>query len=287
MIHDDLLRAVGLALLVAVVGMPHGGLDKLFGRAVFEPLVGRSWWLVFLGLYLGVAACVVVGWLYAPALTTTLFFLISAFHFGDADGRTGALAVLEGGLVIWITLLARPLETATILAWIIPGGDPDGVLTVLVLLRPLLFMIAGLLAVHLVRLVIIGEWQTSVRLVLFAAALAMLPVLVGFGLYFCGWHSTREMISLARRAEPDSVRLGLIKVLRLAAPSAALAVLATGLAAWWFAADRDLTPVVVQAVFLGLSSVAIPHILLHAVARRLGADPFAVESVPCPAVVTT
>jgi Brp/Blh family beta-carotene 15,15'-monooxygenase len=287
MIHYDLFTAVVFALLVAVVGMPHGGLDKLFGRAVFQPMVGWSWWLVFLGFYLGIAAFVVVGWLYAPAVTVILFFAISAFHFGDADGRTGALAVLEGGMVIWMTLLARPVETATILAWIIPGGEQDGVLAVLVLLRPLLFIIVGLLAVHLVRLLIVGEWQTSVRLVLFAVALALLPVLVGFGLYFCGWHSTREMISLARRAEPGSLGVGLIKVLRLAAPSACLAVLATGLAAWWFAADRDLTPVVVQAVFIGLSSVAIPHILLHAVARRLGADPFAPESVQCPAVATT
>jgi beta-carotene 15,15'-dioxygenase len=287
MIQYDLFMAVVFALLVAVVGMPHGGLDNLFGRAVFQPWVGRWWRLVFLLTYLGVAGLVVVGWLLAPVITTTLFFLISAFHFGDADGRTGMMAVLEGGLVIWVSLLARPKETSTILAWVIPGGEPDGVLAVLIQLQPLLFVIMGLLAVHLVRLMIVGEWQTSVRLVLFTGVLALLPVLVGFGLYFCGWHSTREMVALARRAEPGSVRVGLIKVLRLAAPAAGMAVLATGLAAWWFAADRDLTPVVVQAVFLGLSSVAVPHILLHAVARCMGADPFALESVQCPAVVTT
>lgn len=67
---------------------------------------------------------------------------------------------------------------------------------------------------------------------------------------------------------------------RVALAAAPLALLAAGLAAggaWAFSAGREVGPVVVQAVFLGLSAVAVPHILLHAVAARSGADPFSAE----------
>jgi Brp/Blh family beta-carotene 15,15'-monooxygenase len=108
---------------------------------------------------------------------------------------------------------------------------------------------------------------------------AVTPTLVGFAVYFCGWHSTRELVALVRRADPVNPRRGLRRVMVLAAPMAGLAVVATAAAAWWFSDGRELQPVVVQAVFLGLSAVAIPHILLHAVARFRRANPFCIPPV--------
>jgi Brp/Blh family beta-carotene 15,15'-monooxygenase len=127
----------------------------------------------------------------------------------------------------------------------------------------------------------------AARLAVFALAFALLPVLVSFGLFFCGWHSVRELVALARQACPTRPWRGFLKVVRLAAPRAALAVMATAGAAWWFAAERALTSVVAQAVFLGLSAVAVPHILLHAAANRLRANPFARENDWCPTAVIT
>jgi Brp/Blh family beta-carotene 15,15'-monooxygenase len=284
---DQTLTAVGLAGCVAVVGMPHGGLDHLFGRAALQPAAGRWWRAWFGGLYLGVAGLVVAGWSVAPAATATGFFLVSAYHFGAADGRRGWAGLVEGGAVIWVPLLARPGEAAELLAWVIPGGRPAEVLVAVDSLRPLLMVVAAGFAAHVFMTVWRGEVATAVRLLAFAGLFAVLPVLVGFGLFFCGWHSTREMWGLARRADPARPARGLATVVWLAAPRAAAAVVAAGAAAWWFADGRDLTPVVVQAVFLGLSAVAVPHILLHALADRLGADPFARRTDPCPTAATT
>jgi len=278
--------AVGLAAVVGVVGMPHGGLDHLFGLAVFEPYVGRWWRATFLLAYLGVAMVVVVGWFAAPAVTIALFFLVSAVHFGD-DPTQGGFAPLDGGLIIWVPLIARPSEVATLLSWIVPGGDIEAIRQAVTAARPFLFALAGAFTVQLLVLLGRGHVWAALRPALFAGLFAMLPVLISFGLYFCGWHSLREMIALSRRADPDRPWNGLRTVVRMSALRAGLAVVCTGLAAWYFAADRHLTPVVVQAVFLGLSALAVPHILLHAAARWLGADPFAVEANPCPTAVTT
>ena len=266
--------AVVFALLVGVVGMPHGGLDHLFGRAVFFPLVGGWWRAAFAVTYLGVAALVVTGWLVAPAVTVVAFFLISAFHFGDADGSTGLAAVAEGGLVVWVPVLARPVEVAEILSWVVPDADPVAVHSAVVAAGLACGLALIAVAGRAVWRVTCGESWVAVRLVTFTVLFALAPVLVGFVVYFCGWHSTRELATLARRANPARPGRGLLTVVRLAAPRAGLAVAATALAAWYFSTGRPLTPVVVQAVFLGLSAVAIPHILLHAAATRLGAEPF-------------
>ena len=271
---DDLSPAFvagGFATAVAVVGMPHGGLDNLFGRAVFEPMTGRWWFTAFELFYLGTAGLVIAGWFVAPALTVVLFFLISAVHFGDDPGVPQPARTVCGGMVIWVPLLFRPTEVAELLCWVIPSGDVVRVRDGIAAAEPLLWAVAAFFAGWLPLAPGAG---VAVRNVSFAALFAVLPTLIGFAVYFCGWHSTRELAALARRADPLSPWRGLRKVAVLAAPMTGLAVVATAAAAWWFADGRELQPVVVQAVFMGLSAVAIPHILLHAVARLRGASAF-------------
>lgn len=268
--------AVVLAVMVAVVGMPHGGLDHRFGRALLWPQLFWLWWAVFLVAYLGTAGVVVCGWFVLPAVTTWLFFLISAWHFGDDSTVRQPSRIVEGGMVVWIPLLFRPLEVVGLLVWVIPNGEPCSVLASVEMAQPLLWAIAIFFIVCLsfeVSLDAVG------RKVAFAILFATLPTLSSFTLYFCGWHSTRELASLANQADPSRPWRGLRLVLLGAAPMAAIAVLATAFVAAVFAGDREREPVLVQAVFLGLSAVAVPHILLQEVVRRRGLNPFQPESV--------
>ncbi len=284
--QHTILEAIVLAGCVAIVGMPHGGLDHLFGQAVLEPLGGRWWWTWFTSLYLGVAGLMVAGWLVAPAVTVTMFFLLSAYHFGAADGRRGLAGLVEGGAVIWVPLLARPQEVSQLLAWVIPAGQPEVVLAAIELLRLPLIVVAAGFSVYLLTLAWRGEMALALRLCVFAGLFAAVPVLIGFGLFFCGWHSPHEMWQLARWANPTRPLEGLATVVRLAAPWAAAAIIATAIIAWWFAESRSLTSVVVQAVFLGLSAVAVPHILLHTAVDRLGANPLIRRKLQCTSVAT-
>ena len=266
---------VGLAVLVAVVGMPHGGLDHLFGRELFRPLLGRYWFAGFGLAYLGIAGLVVAGWFAFPLLTVAMFFLISAVHFGDEAGVRQPLRTVEGGMVIWVPLLFRQSEVAELLAWVVPGGDIERTRAAVNAVQPLLWAVAVFFVVSLPAC---NTVASVARKVGFATLFAVAPTLVSFAVYFCGWHSTRELMELARRADPSNPWRGLTRVMTAAAPMAASAVVATGITAWWFADGREFQPVLVQAVFLGLSAVAVPHILLHAAARWTGADPFPLES---------
>jgi Brp/Blh family beta-carotene 15,15'-monooxygenase len=140
--------------------------------------------------------------------------------------------------------------------------------------RPLIWALLALFVCDLLVLSIHGKKWVAARCAIFAVAFALLPVLVSFCCFFCGWHSVRELAGLAKRANPTNPLQGFVRVVRLAIPMAALAAIATVAMAWWFAAERDPTSVVVRGVFLGLSALAVPHILLHEAADRLGAEPF-------------
>jgi len=258
------------ATLVAIVGMPHGGLDHLFGRELFRPSWGRMWLVVFGIAYLGTAGLVLVGWFVAPTLTVVVFFLISAIHFGDDITAWQPNRTIDGGLVIWIPLLFRTDEVAQHLAWIMPDGDERRIRDSLQSVQPLLWAVCGFFLWSLIS----DRPGNRVRKLVFALFFILVPTLISFTIYFCGWHSTRELMSLSRRANPHYPWQGLRWVIIAAAPMAAIAVIATGITAWVFASDRELQPVIVQAVFLGLSVVAIPHILLQAAAKHGNANPF-------------
>ena len=263
------------ALLISVVGMPHGGLDHRYGRILLRPRFQSSWCLVFLAAYLGVGAIVIAGWFNLPAITAVMFFLLSAWHFGDHLRDQQPFKIIEGGMVIWIPLLIRPTEVAEILAWVIPNGNIENVRAGLSVAQPCLWVI---LVLFLISLPAERSAETAGRKVAFALLFALLPTLVSFTLYFCGWHSIRELAALAKQA--DSVRpwRGLRRVLLVAAPMALLTVAAITLLALLFAGARAINPVIVQAVFLGLSTVAVPHILLQEVVRQLDINPFEPEA---------
>ena len=269
--------ASGLAVLVAAVGMPHGGLDHMCSRALLRLRFGRGWWMVFLAAYLGAAGLIVAGWFLLPAVTVVLFFAISAWHFGDDPNAEQPARTVEGGMVIWVPLLFRPTEVTGLLAWVIPDGDPARAAAGVGLAQPLLWAIAVFFAV---RLPFEATADAAGRKVAFALLFAMLPTLASFTLYFCGWHSTRELAGLAKQADPARPWRGLRRVLTSAAPMAGLAVAATAALAVTFAGGRELEPVLVQGVFLGLSAVAVPHILLQEVARQRGVNPFQPEPAP-------
>ncbi len=269
-------QAVALAVLVAVVGMPHGGLDHRFGQALFRPAAGRWWPVVFAAGYLAVMTVMLVGWWFLPLVTVCGFVTLSAVHFGTTEaepGSPGGLArtALQGGMVVWVPSLFQPAEFTRLLSWVVPQGQwPEDILfhtPVRVGLSVLLVVVIGLAAA--------SSRRTGLRVLVFAALFAVAPPLVSFTAYFCGWHSTTEFLRLARQAEPADPRRGLLRVVREAAPLAGLAVLFVIMGWWVWASHLPLTSGLVQTVFVGLSVVAVPHMLLHWMSERRGLNPFA------------
>ena len=268
-----------LAGLVAVVGMPHGGLDHRTGRALLRPLVRRHWWWLFYCGYATVMMIVVAVWFFVPFIALTAFVLLSAYHFGTADETIhspldSVLILLVGGMVVWVPALFQPDAFTLLLSWVVPYGFwPEGLLFDRAVRWSLIF-----------SLVVVAGWSLTtsitsrIRIVGFGTLFAVAPPLVSFAVYFCGWHSVIELTRLSRQANPENPPIGFRDVVLVAAPLSILATL-LGSAGWFaFADDGPSEPGVIQAVFIGLSVVAVPHMLLHLVVERKRINPFAGEA---------
>jgi Brp/Blh family beta-carotene 15,15'-monooxygenase len=255
-------QLLALALLVGIVGIPHGGLDHHVGRGIAQPYLGALWPLAFFASYLLVMAVVLGGWLVLPGPTMILFFVLSAWHFGSDEEGVWPLRILLGGMVIWIPCLARSAEVQSILETLI--SRPLSL--ELSLLRPMGWCLGVLFSLGLVVFVVRRRVWTVVRLLGFATLFVTVPVLISFSVFFCLWHSLREIIRIAHLANPASPVDGLRCVAILAAPMTALTLLLALLGGLWLQRTGGLEVAVLQVVFIGLSMLAVPHMLLHAMA---------------------
>ena len=268
-----------LAVLVALIGLPHGAADHRYARPRLEPVLGRAWLPIFLGGYLAVGMLVVCGWFVAPAATVVAFFLASAWHFGQEEprllvGPRGLRPVFRfarGGLVIWTPLVFHARDVAAILGLAAPGGSGPAIHHALSLLTACSWIMLPIAAVAWTfQLLAAGRRTGQARRVLLAdnALVASLVVLfavastlVSFPVYFCGWHSVRGLERLRRELGESWSELA-----RSLAPMTVGAIALVGLAAWLVLGGAGWNGTLIRATFVGLSAVAVPHLLLHGVA---------------------
>jgi len=274
-----------LAVLVAMVGLPHGAADHRFAKPRLEPVLGAAWLPVFLVVYLGVAVVFACGWFVAPAATILVFLLASAWHFGQEEPRLPIgprilrplFRFARGGLVIWTPLVFHGREVSEILGLVALGGsDPaiqhaTGLLTVcswiMLPIAAVAWVLEGLVAATRsgqVRRVLIADTALVASLVtLFAVA----SPLVSFPVYFCAWHSARGLRRLRRELGESWPELA-----TSLAPLTAAAIALVGLATWLVLGGSGWNETLIRATFIGLSAVAVPHLLLHGIAPLFDAS---------------
>ena len=268
-----------LAALVALIGLPHGAADHRFARPRLEPVLGMTWLPVFLVGYLAVAVLVVCGWFVAPTATVVAFFLASAWHFGQEEprlpvgprGMRNVFRFARGGLVIWTPLVFHAGDVATILGLAAPGGSGPAIEQAISLLTACSWIMLPLAAAAWALQGVAASKSTGRRRrVLLAdnALVASLVVLfavtsplVSFPVYFCGWHSARGLERLRRELGESWPEL-----VRSLAPLTVGAIALVGLAAWLVLGGAGWNGTLIRATFVGLSAVAVPHLLLHGVA---------------------
>jgi len=258
-IPDPSLMIVGLAIAIAIIGVPHGGLDHWTGKAMLFDRVGTLWSLVFFPLYLAVAVVVVFGWVAVPWLTLVLFILMSAWHFGTEDDVQHDLdAIALGGLAIWIPTLFRAQEMTSLLDQIVPMESSRFAISIM----PTIQVISILSLVYLLFRVL-SPWDAyrlhvPVHHYVLMPLFIFTPILLSFGIYFCGWHSIRGLSKLARQ---QNLPVASFIVSLVPLSLGALALVAVG--GWCLSSQMSLDAKIVQTLFVGLSAIAVPHLILH------------------------
>ncbi len=271
-----------LAALVGVLGLPHGAADLAVGERVLASRWGRGWLAAFAAGYIGLAALVVLFWLWLPLAALTLFLAGSILHFGAEDtapgrGRAanGKLEILlRGAIPVAGPAVFHPERTGALLGTLVPSAQADLVAQAVHSIAGLAPALAGLGAVGLLAVLrwpprrpAWGAAATGAQVLTLVAASGLLSPLVFFTAYFCGWHAPRHTWALARRMEPRDPVRGLGILLR-AALVPTLATLLLGAVAFGFLATPGrLEEAGLRVLFVGLAALTAPHMLLGACYR--------------------
>ena len=276
------LMVVCMAIAICVIGLPHGADDQRAGLQIMDRLLAPSesqlWsrWirsLLFFSLYVSVAAAVVAGWYGMPMATVLIFFALSSWHFGSEDQlptlhRTALripLIIACGGMVIWVPILFQAEAVESLLRVIIPDYAHNfeySYLTLPSLMQSLKMLSIACLVIWFLGLCM-SSWSSPataswrIRSVLLFALLASTSPLVGFTVYFCVWHSIRELLRFKEQ-------YGTAAIARLVPMTlAAIGLFATGFCIWQWTGVQAWSENLIRTIFIGLSAVAIPHLLLH------------------------
>ena len=259
---------VGMVLIVGVafIGIPHGSLDHLTGRNLLSRQFPKSWSFIFFAAYLAVALIVVLGWYAFPVITAVGFFMISAWHFGLEDERRQLnggpsehlFAIAIGGLAIWIPMLSQPERIRSILAEIIPADLVAAADTAVSLTVGISWILLPIVAIVLTRDLLEGQFSRVIRNLSFIAMFAFVDVLISFGVYFCLWHSVRGLRRLADEFAMTPAQLAVAAI-----PMTLGAFLLAALGGFYWSNGQAFTAATNRTLFLALSALAVPHLLLH------------------------
>lgn len=262
------VQIAAIAILAAVLGMPHGALDPLIARRLGlwrTPLTFAAFNLA----YIGVAAAVVALWLIAPVPSLVAFLLISAAHFGSDWNRERPLALrfLTGAALLSLPSL-RDQDAVADLYVTLAGDGARAVAAAQAALGLVLLVGLAVAAVIAARRAPHEAFE-----LLGAAALALLaPPLMFFIVYFCTLHSARHLREGFREEHGHGRRLTLLVVAAYTlAPLALAAAFLVGTAGT-AALDEQL----LRVVFIGLAALTVPHMALVTLgdrALRTGAAP--------------
>ena len=255
----DMASVIAL-LFVVLIGLPHGAFDGAIanhlgaGRSLAEAAK-------FITSYCAAAGLVIVIWIIFPAVTLTLFLIISMIHFGRGDASAQSRPVfmmqvlLHGGLPIFGIIYFQQSSVVPLFD-ALTNGDPNLPILTSNIMVPVIGLMAGVYSLMAFR-------DSSLRarfaeFVLLAVVFAFLPPLVSFALYFCIIHTGRHMRRIWHVLASSSSPEGLYKQ---AAGFTLASWLVGGVTLLWLETG-NLDAALLQVVFIGLAALTVPHMIL-------------------------
>lgn len=244
-------------LALVLIGVPHGGND-------FYYRPNKSLWgsVKFLFFYLGCMALYALVWQWLPIVALLAFLVISMHHFGQSnflsDSWRAPESLLWGLWLLLFPMLKHASEAVGIFAEMMGGHQnfPRDWGTMSNASWMVFVLVFGLFyALILWRRKVEHKGQFLLQWALVTIWYWLTPLVLGFVVVFCLWHSAQSMryqVLYIRHQRPKSI-LGILKDFL---PLGILAMLA-----WVVSAQFD----VMQHLGLGfvlLSLVTLPHVVV-------------------------
>lgn len=259
---------VGLcALFICFLGIPHGAIDHIIFMQD-----GQTTPVRFYSFYFGLMAVYALIWVYFPIMSMIAFLLLSAFHFGQSQFTSIRLSnkwlksflYLVWGISILSALVvynhSQIQELASLNEDVLALMPAFHFTTNLVILISASIVTSGILVVLKFRNCIDSK-TFGTQFLLFGLihlAFLLLPLLVGFTLYFSIIHSmhvlTQEFTFLKRKIK----FFGIKHFIKLLTPYTVVSIL--GLAFLLALSYLQLIPVSgTLLVFIVISILTLPH----------------------------
>ena len=261
----DARQALWLAaVLIVLLGIPHGALDPIFAKDLPQ-IKSLGSWAGFVAGYLVLAALVVCLWWVLPTVFLIGFLAVSVLHFsGDlAPGATFWARLLYGGAVIALPTLFH--------------ADDIGQLFLLLVGRDAAMPVAA--GLHfiawpwLAALVLVAvrnsrrDWLLALEITAVRLLALTAPPMLGFAVFFCGMHSMRHILRTQKYSGLAPQRLVLVSVLPM------LAVLLMATLGWALLPDSPIDERMLRFLFVALAALTVPHMVLVERVRFTGWQP--------------
>ena len=257
-----------LALAAIAVSVWHGAFDGVLAESTFQPRYGPSWRPVFYLTYVVLVVVVLILWYTAPVLALALFLLYSGLHFGtEGEQQLSGGRVLTGLATGFVPIAAAchwwPQEVSSIFAVMLGGHSSQASVIALYGGRALwvavVLTVAGAFA---------KEWLPISTLVCLATEIVLFRFcspLVAFAVFFCLWHTPEHVVGTSLD-EAGNFRAQILKrnLLRGLAPWL-FSLTGVALLGWY---GRHTVQTYTGALFIGLSALTVPHMILAELYRR-------------------
>jgi len=267
-----------ILLLVGVVslGIPHGAADLLVASTNATESQREFSPFRFFTLYLGLLTAFALMLWFFPALTSILFLLLSAYHFGETDlnqfkteSLIGKVFVTSYGLVILSVILLchfeelQPLvqqfgfsvKNLALLSWI---GEYR---FMLMALFGSIFVICTFMFMRKKDSTKANQDQFFLpRLACLVFLLANMPMLLGFTFYFVMWHSVLSLKNIVfyLRQRKGFSQFSIVSKMFFYSLLAIAGIGVFGFVSYKFMDNSSL----LSYLFAGLAVLTVPHLVV-------------------------
>ena len=261
----DARQALWLAaVLIVLLGIPHGALDPIFAKDLPQ-IKSLGSWAGFVACYLVLAALVVCLWWVLPTVFLIGFLAVSVLHFsGDlAPGATFWARLLYGGAVIALPTLFHADDVGQLFSLLV-GRD-----AAMPVAAGLHFIAWPWLAALVLVAVRNGrrDWLLALEITAVSLLALTAPPMLGFAVFFCGMHSMRHILRTQKYSGLAPQRLVLVSVLPM------LAVLLMSTLGWALLPDLPIDERMLRFLFVALAALTVPHMVLVERVRFTGWQP--------------